>query len=177
MALSYNSYFRLLSGGSTDFIRVHGTLQWNGGTVGATFHQVIRKNMFEAAIYYRVKVWQALSKWGSVSVGGIWRFRIHHSKPGEAPRQQTGNLANSVQSNRVSLSAGRYVISIGTQVPYAHTLEYGGIAAELRDKKYTTNRLINPIKKPMIIAPRPVWRPVFYQSLSRMIDLIARGIK
>lgn len=109
------------------------------------------------------------------------RIRFKHSSPGETPYRQTENLANSIRitsSKRLAGEPSKAVTRISTRVPYSRTLERGlpQISQPQSLKRFTKIRLKNPLKlRPgTIIAPRPVWLPVFQKTNVRMLAIIKR---
>jgi len=105
---------------------------------------------------------------GSIPASGHGhaRRRIQHSRPGEVPYWQTGNLRNSIRSSynfkvRSSRRRTKLWSRISTPVHYARQLERGGKTTTARRKPFTTIRLVNPLRSNPIIAPRPLWLPVF----------------
>lgn len=106
-------------------------------------------------------------KWIQVS---NYRLRKIHSRVGESPRKQTGNLRESIQ---VYVNKSILKAAIFTDVPYAQQLEYGGKSEPFDQdaaKKYTNIRLINPIKKVLFIAARPAWRSALGARKQKMFD-------
>lgn len=114
------------------------------------------------------------------SITGRTRIRFRHSSPGEVPYRQTLNLANSVRLTSQTGSGatlGEFRSRVSTRVKYSRTLERGlpQISVPQSSKRFTDIRLLNPLKlKPgTIIAPRPVWVPVFEKTRAKMIKQIA----
>ena len=141
------------------------------------------KSALAGALDKSIKLWydtlkQKLNVWGSVPVAsksGNMRERKVHSRVGEPPRKQTSNLYESIRSyvNVNDLSGGVY-----TDVDYAPSLEYGGIAYSFFQllKKYTRIRLINPLHGHFIIGPRPAWRQTFNECMPQVEQIYASAL-
>jgi len=149
-------------------------LDWNGPEVMQRLHAHLKQATRLATYDYYITLKKLLDRWGSVQelVAGFGtRRRVVHSKSGEPPRRQTGNLYESIRW-KVSGPTGRIEGVIFTDVPYAPEIEYGGIARNYGQisKKYTKERLINPLPRGAYnIAPRPAWRIAFHKSAFRML--------
>lgn len=109
------------------------------------------------------------------------RIRYRHSSPGETPYKQTENMANSIRissSKRISGSPHLSITRISSRVKYSSSLERGfpQVSIEQHLKRFSKIRLKNPLKlKPgTIIAPRPVWLPIFHKNTAKMKATIAR---
>ncbi len=109
------------------------------------------------------------------------RIRFSHSDAGQTPFRQTENMANSIRissSKRLVEEPSKSVTRISTRVPYSRTLERSlpQISQPQSLKRFTKIRLKNPLKlKPgTIIAPRPVWMPIFQKTNVRMLAIIKR---
>ncbi len=116
--------------------------------------------------------------WGS-KPSGDKRIRYRHSSPGQTPFRQTENLANSIRissSKRVNGQPHLTITRISTRVPYSVTLERGlpQISQPQHLKRFTKIRLKNPLKlkSGTIIAPRPVWLPIFQKNKAKMKAVI-----
>ncbi len=149
----------------------------------------IARNVSEAIVLYKTRLKKKIEKWGSVDIGGGLRLRINHSLPGNAPLQQTGNLYNSITTktgigDNMILSSNLGIMTKDsdviegvcyTMVPYAAALEFGGaIQTDEHNKLFTNYRLINPIRKVITIAPRPVWIVVWWDSLQKMLNIVSK---
>ena len=180
--LSYENYRKLLTKRSPNAgFNITINLQWNGSTVHSNMRTVLITGIKQAVTIYKTDLIRTLSrKWGSIPLGGTKRLRLWHSKPGQPPFIQTKNLVNSIKTAIYQKGNGwdmKLVGEIFTLVPYAQTLEYGGISARLAKKVYTHLRLINPINKLIRIAARPAWRPTFRRNVIRMfIALTKHGL-
>ena len=71
------------------------------------------------------------------------------SAPGQAPAEWTGQYRHSITVGKIVHTAFRWVLQIFTDIPYAKTLEFGGINDE-----------------GAYVAPRPMWRKVVHQVRS-----------
>lgn len=167
-------------------------ITWHGPAKLREINRLSRDAVEEAGKIYDNELTKTLNSapWGSKpavdagpslsnlpSITGIKRKRFRHSDPGEVPFKQTKNLANSIRTG--SERKGDLVRSrTSTRVKYARTLERGlpQISVEQGKKRFTNIRLVNPLKlkSGTIIAPRPVWVPVFEKTRSAMIKSIAR---
>lgn len=175
--LSYQDYRTLLHQRSPQTgydIKID--LIWNGAKGSSLLRSAIIFGVKRATKIYYNAIKSVLGRtWGSISIGGNRRLRLWHSKPGMPPHKQTENLVNSVNHNFNISGKGWNLKAVGeiyTNVPYAQTLEYGGVSARLARKVYTQWRLVNPINKIIRIAPRPAWRPTFRRVVSRMFRAI-----
>lgn len=168
---------------------------WNGPKVMQQLHNHLKQATFLATREYYVTLKRLLDKWGSARenlhnlvpvrrkgrtialrktrrIIGNMRRRLVHSRPGEPPRRQTGNLYESIQW-QVGGRIGRLEGIIYTDVPYAPEMEYGGFSRYYPQahKKYTKERLVNPLPKMgYMIAPRPAWRIAFHKAYDAMIS-------
>lgn len=167
---------------------------WNGSKVMQQLHNHLKQALFLATQEYYVTLKRLLDRWGSVRelvhnqipikrhgrtiafrrtkrIFGNMRRRLVHSRPGEPPRRQTGNLYESINW-QVGGKIGRLEGVIWTDVKYASELEYGGFSQNYLqvNKKYTKERLINPLPKwGYFIAPRPAWRIAFHKAFNAML--------
>lgn len=167
-------------------IKVVGTLNnWRGDIILKNIKKHGGKGVMKAARHLENAIINEYTKnLGSVAVGGLGgnlRKRVIHSSPGEAPYVQTSNLSKSTKTSynfkglaRSFLVKGR----VSTDVKYARTLERGGsYNLPQRYKKYTSIRLINPLKRAPVIAPRPVWIPMFMKHRVSMLVEIRDELK
>ena len=156
-------------------VRITQRVWWGGDAwFNNDLMPALRRATMEASTMYAVEVRKRYSlQTGSVpsKIPGM-KIRVKHSRPGQPPFIQTGNLSLSV---RQSANFGKTVLKsrISTDVPYATTLEFGGSLSVSADrKKYTSVRILNPLKITPFIAPRPVWRPVWNDMNRKMLDHI-----
>lgn len=118
---------------------------------------------------------------------GNLRVRMKHSPPGSVPFAQTFNLANSIRTSynfkrRVAFTSKSRTFKIrsriSSDVPYSKTLERGGtLSIPQSRKKYTSIRLINPLKGGVTITPRPAWLPLFERLHPKMVGVIAKELR
>lgn len=138
--------------------------QWYIPQNEAKLRSAINGAIAKSINYWYVILRQKLSKWGSIPFYSNLRQRIVHSRTGEPPRRQTGNLYESIQTELdPETLSGR----VFTDVPYAPMLELGGFSFSFPQflKKYTRIRLVNPIRHSLVIGPRPAWRQTFDESM------------
>ena len=150
---------------------LHATFKWRGDDWFNGLLPKLQAGVTDAATIYRQAVIRRYSRTtGSVPHTWFRRLRVRHSSPGQAPFAQivTGKLSvrNSFNFNqtkgRLTIIKGR----VSSDVPYSHTLEFGGaLSVDPNRKKWTRIRLVNPLRTTPYIAPRPVWRPVFIENL------------
>jgi hypothetical protein len=79
----------------------------------------------------------------SINRGNL--MRVNPSKPGEPPKKVSARLFNSIQS-RVTITQGRVIGEIGTDVEYGPRLEFGFAGVDVLGRRYDQ-------------APRPFMRP------------------
>ena len=151
--------------------------------IQARIHNALRQAMF----MYRDELKKRIGRWGSIPlVGGVLRLRLIHSTPGQPPRKQTENLYNSIKTDtfakpnlNIATQFRLPVIEQGgavfTDVPYAPSLERGGMSVLGAPTPYTSWQLVNPIMKVIRILPRPAWRPVWNFMIKRMFNRILKG--
>lgn len=148
---------------------------WNARVINNIENQLKIGVKKAAFIYFSALIKELSKHWGSISYGGIYRFRKTSSYPGQAPFMQTQNLLNSIKLD-FQFSKDKFEAEISTDVPYAATLEFGGSSPTLSaaSKPYTQYILINPLssKQAPDIEPRPAWMPVFIKKLVQMINAI-----
>lgn len=128
--------------------------------------QQVEKAVKWGTSYYYKELRKALVKTqGSTPISGNLRLRTSHSSPGQIPFVQTFNLANSIRQSYLGMGAQVYG-QVYTDVPYAETLEHGGyLNMNQNFKKYTSWRLVNPLKTNKAIAPRPFFTPVWNKNV------------
>ena len=174
--------------------RIDIKVQWHGPKVMQQLHNHLKQALFLATQEYYVTLKRLLDKWGSVrefvhntvpvtrrgrtiafrrtkKIFGNMRRRLVHSRGGEPPRRQTGNLYESINW-KVGGKIGKLEGIIWTDVPYAPELEYGGFSRNYlqANKKYTGERLINPLPKwGYFITARPAWRIAFHKAFNAMM--------
>lgn len=151
-------------------------LTWNE----SAFNRIEAQTWFNAlrvAKAYAAAIKKELKKnVGSVPAkqGGGKRVRIKHSKPGEVPYWQTGELEQSIEV--VVQKKGRNVfVATVLAKGYAKTLELGGLATP-EPHTISSVELVNPITKPVLIAPRPVWIPTFTRMAPEMQNKLSRSV-
>lgn len=175
-------------------IQVTYTLKWGGSIWLADIKKSAKLAVKEAITIYFWEIHRTLNAhWGSIQVFRNLRKVVARSNPGSPPFVQTQNLGNSLnvaygaRAARINGGANIFpglvseqeVGCVYTDVPYAQEVEYGGIAGpyNAHDLKYTSWRLINPIRHSMYIAARPAWRPAYEKSVSRMINAIVSRMR
>ena len=173
-------------------------VRWHGPSAMRALHNHLKIATILATKDYYVTLKRLLDKWGSVrefvhnvvpikrsgrtialrrtrKILGNMRRRLVHSSGGTPPRRQTGNLYESIRWNVdfKGPTLGNFEGTIWTDVPYAPELEYGGTSQNYLqvNKKYTRERLINPIPKwAYYIAPRPAWSIAFFKAYNQMLS-------
>jgi len=147
--------------------------KWYGDRIAKSLYARISKNILAALNHYRFALMREIGVWGSDFITSTKRIRRRHSSPGESPLKQTGNLYKSIKTEIGGPSG--LTGNIYSDVPYAKTLELGGVYQESQDEKsHTTVRLINPLKNPVSIAPRPAWVPVLKRETDKIIKILVR---
>tara|TARA_R100000306_G_C4347637_1_gene128416 strand:+ start:138 stop:671 length:534 start_codon:yes stop_codon:yes gene_type:complete len=155
---------------------------WHGENFEKDLKPKLEKGLTDAANVYAKAIRKKLLKTsGAIAWTGGTKLRIKHSKAGQIPFFQTGNLALSVRTSfNFGKTRGRLTkmkARISTDVPYAPTLEFGGaLSIDPNKKKYTRIRLINPLKSTPYIAARPVWRPTFFEQKDQMLFALTSRI-
>jgi hypothetical protein len=122
-------------------------MAWFGDQALDQIHIECLEGLAEAAIVVRRRAVQLISIPGTGREGTT----AGHSKPGEPPRKQTGNLRNHTDYEVDSQSSEA---RIGTNVPYGRYLELG------------TKRGI---------LPRPWLRRALVESQAEINNLLKRG--
>lgn len=160
---------------------VYGDLYWNAEAATALFTG-LKRNAKNASKHYMHAVRQAAKTRpiGSVNkdssgkpLPSNFRRAEKYSSPGDMPYRQTKNLANSIRQRMIK-SSDTIEYAVGSEAEYALTVEMGGsFQVDESDRKNTSWRLINPPKKPLNIAARPMWKPVFDRNKDQMIQIMA----
>lgn len=165
-----------------DGISIRANFTWRGDNFLNGLMPALAQGVEEAANIYRKELVSRYSEnVGSVSVGSLQRLRIRHSSPGQAPFAQTFNLALSprISTNFSSVRGRTHMLKarISTDVPYSHTLEFGGaLSVDPKTKKWSRIRLVNPLRSTPHISARPVWRPAFLLRREDMLQAITRRV-
>lgn len=125
-------------------------------------------------LYHRIRA--KVNEWGSEFIVSVKRKRVRHSSPGQPPFKQTGNFYKAF-GFKFGWGTDGYIIGMVTNdAPYAATLEKGGsLQVDQADKRHTSVRLVNPIKKVLSIAARPFARPTLMENKDKLIKIIMKG--
>ncbi|MBK9284991.1 MAG: hypothetical protein IPM51_11850 [Sphingobacteriaceae bacterium] len=85
-----------------------------------------QKGVSQGNKFYRRKLQQEFQSapWGTIYTNGKVRT-IRHSKPGQTPLRQTGDLSNSIKMQELKTLDKFYAYTFST-MPYAMELEKGG---------------------------------------------------
>lgn len=149
--------------------------EWHGDDILKKWRSGANSGIFLACRYLQRKIKAAMKEWGSIPISGNLRRRIVHSNPGQPPLRQTDEYRKSIQ---ISTNRAKQLGIVYSDDPKASTLELGGsFRGDQNKNKHSNIRLVNPIKKLLNIAARPVFGPIFKQEYRKMVDIIHEQMK
>lgn len=148
-------------------IEIDAKLVWNGELIKGQMKRRLHNNLKNALSLFLNTLKAKLSRDGA---------EHFHSLPGEPPLVQSANLINSLEWS-ITEDAEQKTGIVSTDALYAQTLEFGGTLQAPSSSKIHATRPIQGWKKPVTIAPRPAWMPVWMALQDKIKEILASGFK